>query len=186
MAMKFLDFLLRKLQAINRVTLFTCKYATISLVAAITAVVCAGIFWRYFLNNSLAWTEETSKFLMVWMVFTGIPLALKAGAHAAIEALPNALPEKSRQTLYAFIYLSIIVLMTVLIHQGWLFAYNARNQETSTTQISMMFVFISMPIGGVLMILVALELFVQSLIGIYKPEIGVHPRDIETPQVSAE
>ncbi|CAB1071341.1 hypothetical protein D1AOALGA4SA_1206 [Olavius algarvensis Delta 1 endosymbiont] len=123
--MKFFDFLFRKLQAINRVTLFICKYATIMLVATITIVVCAGIFWRYFLNNSLAWTEETSKFLMVWMVFTGIPLALKAGTHAAIEALPNALPEKSRQTLYAFIYLSIIVLMTVLIHQGWLFAYRA-------------------------------------------------------------
>ncbi|NNK96116.1 MAG: TRAP transporter small permease [Desulfobacterales bacterium] len=184
--MRFIDFLLRKIQAINRVTLFICKYTTILLVAAITIVVCAGIFWRYFLNNSLAWTEETSKFLMVWMVFTGIPLALKSGAHAAIEALPNALPEKSRQTLYAFIYLFIIVLMTVLIQQGWLFAYNARLQETSTTQVSMMFVFISMPIGGVLMFLVALELFIQAIIGIYQPQQGVHPRDLDTNQVTAE
>lgn len=184
--MKFFDYILRSLQTINRVTLFVCKYATILLVAAITIVVCAGIFWRYFLNNSLAWTEETSKFLMVWMVFTGIPLALKAGSHAAIEALPNALPEKSRQTLYAFIYLSIIVLMAILIQQGWLFALNARLQETSTTQISMMFVFISMPIGGVLMILVALELFIQAIIGIYRPQHGVHPRGLDIDQTSTE
>lgn len=184
--MKFLDYILRGLQAINRVTLFVCKYATILLVAAITIVVCAGIFWRYFLNNSLAWTEETSKFLMVWMVFTGIPLALKSGAHAAIEALPNALPEKSRQALYAFIYLSIIVLMMVLIQQGWLFALNARLQETSTTQISMMFVFISMPIGGILVLLVALELLVQALIGVYRPQQGVHPQDLDMDQVSTE
>lgn len=184
--MKFLEYLLRILQTINRATLFICKYATILLVGAITIVVCAGIFWRYFLNNSLAWTEETSKFLMVWMVFTGIPLALKSGAHAAIEALPNALPAKSRQTLYAFIYLSIILLMTVLIQQGWLFALNARLQETSTTQISMMFVFVSMPIGGVLTLLVALELFIQAIIGIYQPQQGVHLRDLDVDQVSTE
>ena len=184
--MKFMHFLLRILQAVNRVTLFICKYATITLVATITIVVCAGIFWRYFLNNSLAWTEETAKFLMVWMVFIGIPIALKTGAHAAIEALPNALPEKSRQTLYAFIYLFLIVLMTLLIQQGWLFAYNARSQETSTTQISMMFVFISMPIGGVLTLLVSLELFIQAIIGIYQPQKGVHQRNLEVKQAHAE
>lgn len=177
--MKFFDFLLRKIQAVNRVTLFICKYATILLVAAITIIVCAGIFWRYFLNNSLAWTEETAKFLMVWMVFTGIPLALKSGTHAAIEALPNMLPEKSRQALYAYIYLFIMVLMAVLIHQGWLFALNAKSQETSTTHVSMMFVFVSMPVGGGIMLLVSFEMFIQALIGIFQPSQGVHRENSE-------
>ena len=176
--MGLLEYFLKKLRIINRISLFICKYATISLVAAITIIVCAGIFWRYFLNNSLAWTGETSKFLMVWMVFTGIPIALKTGDHAAIEALPNALPEKSRQTLYSFIYLSIIVLMGVLVHQGWLFALNAKSQETATTHVSMMYVFISMPIGGGLVLLVALEMFVEAVIGIFRPSAKV---DNETP-----
>ena len=178
--------ILKKLQVINRLVLFICKYATITLVAAITVVVCSGVFWRYVLNDSLAWTEETSKFLMVWMVFIGIPLALKSGAHAAIEALPNALPEKGRQAMFAFIYLSILVLMAILIQQGWLFAFNARNQETSTTQISMMYVFISMPIGGVFMFLISLELFIQAIFGIYKPSEGVHQKSDETSQPFAE
>lgn len=184
--MQILGYFLKKLQSINRFILLFCKYATITLVGAITLIVCAGIFWRYFLNNSLAWTEETAKFLMVWMVFMGIPLALKSGAHAAIEALPDMLPEKSRQALYAFIYVSILTLMTVLIHQGWFFALNARSQETSTTQISMMYVFISMPVGGVFMFLMSLELFIQAIIGIYKPSEGVNKKDIETSQNFAE
>ncbi len=180
--MKILEFFLKQLQLINRCILFICKHMTISLVAAITIVVCAGIFWRFFLNNSLSWTEETAKFLMVWMVFMGIPLALKSGAHAAIEALPNALPQKSRQALYAFIYMSILVLMVVLVHQGWFFALNAKNQETSTTQISMMYVFISMPVGAAFMFLLSLELFVQAIIGIYKPNKGVHNENDEIRQ----
>jgi len=64
--------------------------------------------------------------------------------------------------------------------------YNARLQETSTTQISMMFVFVSMPIGGVLMILVALELFLQAIIGIYQPQKGVHSKDIDMANFSDE
>ena len=67
--MKTLTTITRMLEQINRVTLFFCKYVTIFLVAAITIVVCAGVYWRYVLNDSLAWTEETAKFLMVWMVF---------------------------------------------------------------------------------------------------------------------
>ncbi len=184
--MNALYFSTRMLGQINRVTLFFCKYATIFLVGAISIVVCAGVYWRYVLNNSLSWTEETAKFLMVWMVFTGIPIALKAGGHAAIDALPNALPERGRQLLYAFIYLVIMALSGVLIHQGLGFAWNARVQDTATTQISMMYVFGAMPFGGAIMFFVSLELFFQSIIGIFKPSEGVLLQEIETAKSSPE
>ena len=64
---------LRALAAVNGVSLAICRHLTVVLVAAITVVVCAGVFWRYVLNDALAWSEETSKFLMVWMVFAGAP-----------------------------------------------------------------------------------------------------------------
>lgn len=184
--MTALYFSARVLGQINRVTLFFCKYATIFLVAAISIVVCAGVYWRYVLNNSLSWTEETAKFLMVWMVFTGIPIALKTGGHAAIDALPNALPARGRQFLYALIYMVILLLMVALVHQGWGFAWNARVQHTATTQISMMFVFGAMPVGGVLMFFVSLELFLRSIIGIFKPSDGVHLHEIEMAKSSPE
>jgi len=177
--MNALYFVVGMLGRINRATLFFCRYATISLVGLITAVVCAGVFWRYVLNNSLSWTEETAKFLMVWMVFTGIPIALKAGGHAAIDALPDALPAKGRQMLYAFIYLVILLLMVVLAYQGWAFAWNARVQNTATTQISMMYVFGAMPLGGVIMFFISLEMLLQAVIGIFKPSEGIHLREAE-------
>lgn len=170
----------------NKGALFLCRYATIFLVAAITVVVCAGVYWRYVLNNSLSWTEETAKFLMVWMVFTGIPIALKTGGHAAIDALPEALPARGRQMLYSFIYLVILLLMVMLIYQGCAFAWNARVQNTATTQISMMYVFGAMPVGGVIMSFVSLELFLRSIIGIFKPADGIHLQDIEMAKTSAE
>jgi TRAP-type C4-dicarboxylate transport system permease small subunit len=184
--MRTLYYSLKILGQINRGTLFFCKYVTIFLVATITIVVCAGVYWRYVLNNSLAWTEETAKFLMVWMVFIGIPIALKTGSHAAIDALPNALPEKGRQILYAVIYLVVLLLMAVLIYQGWGFALNARAQNTATTQISMMYVFGAMPFGGVIMFFVSLELFIKAIIGIFTPSDGVHLTEIDMAKASPE
>ena len=184
--MRALYYSLKVLGQINRATLFFCKYVTIFLVATITIVVCAGVYWRYVLNDSLAWTEETAKFLMVWMVFTGIPIALKSGGHAAIDTLPNALPERGRQFLYTAIYLVILLLMAVLIYQGWGFALNARTQNTATTQISMMYVFGAMPFGGVIMFFVSLELFIKAIVGIFTPSDGVHLDEIDMAKASPE
>lgn len=173
--MIILRFLIKLLNRINQATLFCCKYSTIVLVMVITAIVCAGVYWRYFLNDSLSWTEETAKFLMVWMVFTGCPIALKQHGHAAIDALPNALPGRLRQALQMVIYCVIVVLMALLVKYGWAFMLNARVQQTATTQISMMYVFASMPFGGFVMGLIALEFFFKSLLGIIFPEEGLVP-----------
>jgi len=173
--MTILRLLIKLLNRINQATLFCCKYSTIVLVMVITAIVCAGVFWRYFLNDSLSWTEETAKFLMVWMVFTGCPIALKQHGHAAIEALPNALTGRLRQALQMVIYCVIVVMMALLVKYGWKFMLNARVQETATTQISMMYVFASMPFGGLAMGLIALEFFFKSLLGIIIPEQGMVP-----------
>ncbi len=176
--MAILRLLIKFLNRINQGTLFFCKYSTIVLGMAITVIVCAGVFWRYFLNDSLSWTEETAKFLMVWLVFTGCPIALKEHSHAAIEALPSVLPGRWKQALQVVIYCIIVILMALLVKYGWDFMLNARVQQTATTQVSMMYVFASMPFGGLMMGLIALEFFLQSLLGTVLPEEGlVHHGD---------
>ncbi len=90
--MKALSAAIGFMRGTNRGVLIGCEWLTVGLLAAITVIVCAGVFWRYVLNDALAWGEETSKFLMVWMVFAASPIALARGSHAAIEVLPDVLP----------------------------------------------------------------------------------------------
>jgi TRAP-type C4-dicarboxylate transport system permease small subunit len=153
------------LRRVNRYTLLGCEWLTVALVAAITVIVCAGVFWRYVLNDSLVWSEETAKFLMVWMVFAASPIALAHGSHAAIDALPAALPARARDALFALIHLLILGFVYVLITQGYGFAVNARVQTTPTTGISMMVVFSAMPVGGVLLGMIALQQMLECVLG---------------------
>jgi TRAP-type C4-dicarboxylate transport system permease small subunit len=172
--MTFLLSLTAALDYCNRKTLALCRVTVISLVGAITAVVCAGVFWRYFLNDALSWTEETAKFLMVWLVFAGAPIALRSGANASIDALPELLPHRLRQLLFGVIYAIILCFLFVLIDQGLGFALKAKAQTTATTNVSMLYVFISMPIGAVLMFGIGLQLFMEAIAGIVRLDQGVH------------
>jgi TRAP-type C4-dicarboxylate transport system permease small subunit len=146
------------LAAINRATLGACKLATIGLVGAIAVVIAASVFWRYALNDALSWAEEVSKYLMIWMVFTGAPIALRRGSHVAIEILPNALPERAKQLVFGLVFLVIAALMVVLIHRGITFAWNGRTQIAIIIgNFSLFWLFVSIPVGSAVMLLVALE-----------------------------
>lgn len=91
--MNALAAVLAALGGANRATLLVCRYATMGLVGGIAVVIAASVFWRYALNDALSWSEEVAKYMMIWMVFTGAPIALRQGGHVAIEVLPNVLPQ---------------------------------------------------------------------------------------------
>ena len=184
--MKPLNRSIMALEGINDVSMRLCSYAVIALMVCILAVVCAGVFWRYALNDALSWTEETAKFLMVWLVFAGAPIALRKGGHASIDILPDMLPERLRQGLFVLIYLMIIGFLAVLIDQGIAFALQAKSQTTATTNVSMLYIFSAMPIGGVIMLLVGLELVLRGVIGLFDPQAGIHNSGMDMAESSGE
>ena len=55
-----------------------CKYATMVVVGLIAGIIFIGVFWRYVLNDPLAWYEETAKYLMLWLVFVASPHSAQA------------------------------------------------------------------------------------------------------------
>jgi len=184
--MKPLNRSILALQRINDFSMHLCSFAVIVLMIGITAIVCAGVFWRYFLNDALSWTEETAKFVMVWLVFAGAPIALRKGGHASINILPDMLPTRLRHGLFVLIYLTILGFLAVLIDQGIAFAWQAKSQTTATTNISMLYIFSAMPIGGVIMLLVGLELVLQGIMGMFDPQAGIHNNGKDIAEWSGE
>ena len=47
------------------------RYKKIFLAGAMVCIVIAGVLARYVFSAPLAWSEELSKFLMIWMVLIG-------------------------------------------------------------------------------------------------------------------
>lgn len=149
---------------VNRVNLEVCRVAAILLTAAIAIIVALGVFFRYVLNDSLSWAEELSKFCMLWLAFIGSPIALRFGNHIAIELLPSALPRRLGETVRALVMVLVIAFLTLLVWKSWAFAWNGWSQTAiAIGDISMFWIFVSIPVGAASMWLVAVQLLLEHL-----------------------
>lgn len=71
-------------------------------------VVFLQFFTRYVLNDSLGWTEEIARFLLIAVTFTGAIMAARKETHIAVEFLYRWIPRKGRQVAQALIDLVLI------------------------------------------------------------------------------
>ena len=180
--MKALNGIIAGLDWLNTKILAICKFFTIILVGAIAIDIFIGVFWRYVLNDALAWYEESAKFMMLWMVFTACPIVLRQGGHIALDVLPRRLPPRLMRFNYLIIFTCVIALLVVLVYHGFGLAYLARNQTPTSVPISYFAVYFAIPFGCTVMALVSLEFWMRSLRGIFDPR----PDDIPNPNLDPE
>ena len=149
---------------------WVCRWMTILLVAAISVDIFLGVFFRYVLNNSLAWYEESAKYMMFWLVFVGAPIVLKRRGHIALDILPKRLAPRLQNFNYLVIYSVVLVLMCVFVWYGFDLAWKARNQSATTIPITFFWVYLPIPLGCSIMALISLEFSLTALRGIFRPE----------------
>ena len=172
-----MDAFLKFIRYLNIGFLALCKVITIGIMATLVVIVVVGAFYRYVLNDSLAWTEEIGKFLLLYLTFIGAPIGLKQGIHAAIDTWIYKLPPLIALPFFSFIHLMIMTFCVVTMKLGTSFAINASIQTAPYTQIGMNYIFIAIPIGAFFIFMVSVEqiteIFTTSFKKPQKLEIGI-------------
>lgn len=160
-------------ELMNDRLLAVCRWAIIAIVGILAVVLIAAVFFRYALNDAIAWSEEGSKYLMVWLTFLGAPIALRHAAHINIDLLVKLFPPRGRQAFYLAINLVILTTMGILLWKGWEFAELGARQVASSFDVSMVWMYVAVPIGSALTSLVAIELALKAMLGIVDPAQGI-------------
>jgi TRAP-type C4-dicarboxylate transport system permease small subunit len=153
----------------NGVMLGIFKWSVVAVLIIMTSIVFVAVIFRYGLNDALPWSEEIAKFFMVWLTFLAAPVGLSRGSHVAIETLSSYLGGRPRQVVQAFVFMSIIALMVIFVKEGTFLTWNARIQRHSTVDLSILYVYMAMPIGCAATALVAFEYFLGACKGIIDP-----------------
>ncbi|NKX67582.1 TRAP transporter small permease [Labrenzia sp. 5N] len=65
----------------------------------LAVVVFLQFFTRYVLNDSLAWTEEVARYLLILVCFLGAITATRRGAHITLEFLMRMVPPRLAKSL---------------------------------------------------------------------------------------
>jgi TRAP-type C4-dicarboxylate transport system permease small subunit len=105
------------------------------------------IIFRYALNSPLIWTEELSRYLLVWITFLGINYALRRNKHIRMEYFFNMMPNMVQRLVVIATQIMILYFMVCLYGPTLSFVKMQMNIASSAMQMNMGLVYLSLPIG---------------------------------------
>lgn len=121
-------------------------------VVCVTMVV--EVVLRYGFGTSLIVTEELTRYTMIWVAFLGGVIALRDGAHVQTGGLGDRFgPRVGRIASLVADGLAVLFLLT-LAWAGIQTLPNQRDQYTTTLDVSIVWFYLAIPVGAVLMALV--------------------------------
>ncbi|MGM0376171.1 MAG: TRAP transporter small permease [Bacteroidota bacterium] len=115
---------------------------------------------RYLFGTPSSFTDELATFLLIWVGMAGAAYVKGKNEHLAIDILPDKLKPKRKNRLMVFINLFIIIFSaTILVTGGSWLAYTRFNmgQISSALQLPVGFVYLIVPISGILMIYYSID-----------------------------
>jgi TRAP-type transport system small permease protein len=134
--------------ALIALTSWVVAYLTLQMVL----VVLLGVFTRYVLNDSLAWTEELARYSMIWLSWLGGGLALRRGAHIAVEFVRDALPETAKSVAIFVGRVGVFLFLGICLWYGLDLTARVSMQSTIALGISMQIPYAAIPVGALLMV----------------------------------
>jgi TRAP-type C4-dicarboxylate transport system permease small subunit len=131
----------------------------------IVAIVTAEVTLRYLFSHSMIFTEELSRYLMVWIVFLGSALAIRDGSHIHIQILVKRLSARMQQIVKLAAYALIIAFLVFITVEGLKILPRQLQQMCITIDISLFYFYLAIPVGSILMIIFLLPIIRQTLAG---------------------
>jgi TRAP-type C4-dicarboxylate transport system permease small subunit len=128
----------------------------LGLMVALVVDVFLGVFSRYVLHATFQWYDEVARLCFVWMVFLGAAVAVRRGAHFRLHLLIDRFGPRLRRATDLVVALLVMVFGGVLVAGGVAMYPLARRQVTDSLELSMLWFYGALPIGGALMILFSL------------------------------
>jgi TRAP-type C4-dicarboxylate transport system permease small subunit len=152
------------------------EWSCILLLVAMTVVTFAQVFFRFVIVHSLPWSEEFSRYALVWASFLGASIALKRGLHIGVEAFVTKLSQEKRRLIYLMTLVIITFFLIVVIVKGVQMASFNMRQSSPAMRIPMGFPYLAIPVGSLIMVIHLLDELIlgwkrrAGLVGMEKTE----------------
>lgn len=138
------------------------------LAFALVVCVCWQVLSRYVMPQPSTATDELARFMFMWIGLLGAAQASAHKQHLAIDLLAMKLTGSAKKVLNILIECCIIVFASlVMVYGGWSLAAKtfANNQVTPALQVPMGYVYMIVPVAGVLLVFFSLVAIYEQLSG---------------------
>lgn len=135
------------------------------MLAIMSVLISWQVFARFIVGSSLTFSEEASRFLMIWLVMLGTAYSIKEGSIIAIDILQSLLKGKLLKFLRLLMSLVGCAFYVIMIVYGFKMAQSVSFQIAPTTGLSMFWPMLAIPVGGVLMFINTISVLIEDFIG---------------------
>ena len=127
-----------------------------SVLAALLAILCltvlTGVVTRYAFNQPVTWSEEVARYFFIWISFIGAGVGVKHGANFGLNLVSGRLSARGRWLLDFAVDVTVAVFGSALMYYGGKIMPLVRMVRGSAVDISMDWIFLAIPAGGLLMV----------------------------------
>jgi len=138
------------------------KVVTVLIVALIFTITLQIVSRSFF--QAFTWTEELSRYLLVWSTFLGATLAYKRGLHISITIVVDALHGRFRSLFVVLGYALSLYFFGLAIWNGFELMVKQIFHVSPALQLPMRWIYLGIPLGFSVMSVHALAKVAEELV----------------------
>ena len=129
------------------------RWVLAALMLVMTVLIGWQVIARFIVGESLTFSEEVSRFVMVWLVLLGAAYAAKNGRLMKVDIVEHMLSGRAKSTVIMVAGVLSIVFYLVLVVFGFFIVSAVSYQMTPATEVSMSIPMAALPVGGILLVI---------------------------------
>jgi TRAP-type C4-dicarboxylate transport system permease small subunit len=132
---------------------------------AMTIAILINVFFRYVLNDPLSWPPEFARFTQVAVTLLASGLAVRYGRHLGVTVIVLRLPLRLQTMIFLVNNFLILCFLMILLVEGYKLAFiEGPSQLAPSLRVSMMWAFVALPVGALLMIIHVIEVSLNAVV----------------------
>ena len=135
------------------------------LVAAMVVVIWFGVVERYFLELGITWTEEFSRYVMIWAALLAVSCGAYYREHIGLELVLQRLPRKAGRMLIFVLDLISLMFFIFLTYYGIGMTVSGTSQYATIFGMSMVVPFAAVPVSSALTSVQIFAAMIRNLTG---------------------
>ena len=118
------------------------------------------------------WSEEAVRYLMIWITFVGSGICFRRSSHYGIDVIRRVKGKTFQKFVSIFVIAACAIFaLLLLIYGGKMTAFTFKTgQLTAALRWPIWIVYLSVPVGGALILIHLVEVFLSEVLGIYTIE----------------
>ncbi len=122
---------------------------------AIVILIGLEVFFRYIVGKALSWPEEVVGLVFVWFTLLGVVLLTQSGEHIEFSFLLSRFGSQAGKIFAILIQVVVALFSILMVVYGYTYAMMFRFEDTPAVGINALWLYLSLPISGLLIFLYA-------------------------------